>query len=242
MPARTNSCCHCFFKKTYWISVVVLDPYMLWQHDLNIFWQCWDKSWQLPDVKTAVQVVCYIMPSLANNGKKINCRSTNTSYNLKEINPAPKTAFLFTQNCWRKQHVGLKTHEEHLAVTSADLGIHGECCCVRHIEGLQTQVFWSLFLACDPFWRGTGSFTLQRVWISQFPFRRGQSLPSCALEQLTTAIGPLLFQMHSSLRLLFLTLPMVKYFVKASKLKMKGAECLRKIEFPFTPANRHMWG
>lgn len=167
---------------TYWISVVLLDPYILCQQDLNFFWQCWDKGWQLPDVKTAVQVVCYIMPSLANNGKKINCRSTNTSHNLKEINPSPKTAFLFTQNCWRKQHVGLKTHEEHLAVTSADLGIHGECCCVRHIEGLQTQVFWSLLLAC-------GSCPGQRVWMSQLPSRRGQSLPSCALEQLTYSNG-----------------------------------------------------
>ena len=130
MSARTNRYCHCFFKKTFWLSVVVLDLYLLWQQYLSIFWQCWDKGWQLPDVKTAVQVMCYIMPALAKRWKKINCTRANTSYYLKEINKSPREAFPFTHMSWTRQHACLKTHEEHLVETSAALSILGECRCV----------------------------------------------------------------------------------------------------------------
>lgn len=98
------------------------------------------------------------------------------------FNRASQTACPFT---YTKQHAGLKTHEEVLAVYGADLSILGECFCVKSgiLKGSKQRSSGSF---CWPVAAVQGrEYEPGQTAMRQFPSRRGRSLSSCSSKQLT---------------------------------------------------------
>lgn len=150
--------------------MAILDPYLLWQQHLIFFWRCWDGGWQLPDVRTAVQVACYITPPLPKGiisavGEQIFHAWKTSANNLKQLSFShviAKESGMQLCNQWRAS--SRRWYSWAMSLYKAGIWWGWKCGFLP-------------FLDC-------GSCPGQGVQTKQLPSRTGQSFPRCVSEQL----------------------------------------------------------